>query len=214
MRRWFASLIRGRPFIRENREWWARIAETILAAALLLVGVIGLALSLTLAVLYSTPDRLYISVGQFSLQLVVATVLIGIGAYRIVWLLWKVGVSVERRGAIVSRANEIDILKETGRRREDLPTVPVDRFLPQPGEHLNFELIPSPRNVWGLITSAIFTIGFVVLDTILISTAVASWLVVIVAAPAKRVDRSIWPDCDVCRPIDHPVLAALNQRFE
>lgn len=175
MRRWFASLVRGRPFIRENREWWARIAETFLAAALLLMGVIGLALSLTLAVLYSTPDSLYISVGQFSLQLVVASVLIGIGAYRIVWLLWKVGVSVERRGAIVSQAGEIELLKETGRRREDLPTVPIDRFLPKSGSHLKYELTPSPRNVWGLITAAIFTIGFVALATILISTAIASW---------------------------------------
>ena len=175
MRRWISSLLRGRPFIRENREWWARIAETILAATLLLVGVIGLALSLTLAVLYSTPESLYISVGQFSLQLVVEVVLIAIGAYRIVWLLWKVGVSVERRGAIVSQAGEIEILKETRRRREDLPTVPLDRFPPTPGTRLKYELTPSPRNVWGLITAAVFTIGSVALATILISTAIASW---------------------------------------
>lgn len=190
MRRWISSLFRAQAISRTNRDWWASIAETGFAAALLLSGVVVLALFLTLAVLYSTPAGLYISIGHFSLQLIVATIMIGIGAYRIVWLLWKVGVSAERRGAIVSRAGEIELLNEIRQRREDLPTVPLDRFPPRAGERLNFELVPSPRNVWALVVAWIFTVGFVALATILISTAVASvrksepdWLAVGLAVP-------------------------------
>ncbi len=175
MLRWISSLVQVRAFSRANREWWASIAETGIAAALLLFGVVVLALFLTLAVLYSTPSGLYISVGQFSLQLIVACLMIGIGAYWIVWMLWKVGVSAERRGAIVSQAGEIELLKEMRNRREDLPTVPLDRFPPRSGKPLKFQLTPSPRNVWGLVVAWIFTVGFVALSTILISTAVASF---------------------------------------
>jgi hypothetical protein len=175
LRRWLPSIVQVRPFSRVNREWWAGVVETLISAILLLVGVVLLALSLTLAVLYSTPDGLYISIGHFVLQLLVAIVLISIGAYRITWLLWKVGVSVERRGAIVSGAGEIELLNEIRKRREDLPTVPSDRFAVQPGERFRFRLTPSPRNVWGLITAGIFTIGFLAISTILISTTVADW---------------------------------------
>ncbi len=175
MRRRLSLFFRLRPFSRANRGWWAGIAETGLAATMLMFGVIGLALSLTLAVIYSTSSELYISVGYFSLQLVVSFVLIGLGSYGIISLLWKVGVSDERRGAIVSRAGEIDLLNEIRKRREDLPTVPMDRFPPAQGNELPFKLIPSPRNVWGLISAAIFSISFVALATILVSTAVAKW---------------------------------------
>ncbi len=175
MLRWISSIVKVRAFSRANREWWASIAETGIAAALLLFGVVVLALFLTIAVLYSTPAGLYISVGQFSLQLIVASLMIGIGAYRIVWMLWKVGVSAERRGAIVSQAGEIELLREMRNRREDLPTVPLDRFPPRSGSPLKFQLTPSPRNVWGLVMAWIFTVGFVALSTILISTAVTSF---------------------------------------
>ncbi len=175
MRRWLPLIVQVRPFSRVNREWWAGVVETLISALLLLFGVILLALSLTLAVLYSTPDGLYISIGHFVLQLMVAIALISIGAYRITWLLWKVGVSAERRGAIVSRAGEIELVNEIRKRREDLPTVPSDRYPIQSGEKFRFRLTPSPRNVWGLSTSGTFTIGFLAISTILISTSVAAW---------------------------------------
>jgi hypothetical protein len=175
LRRWFPSLIRVRPFSRANREWWAGIAEALLSSALLLIGVVLLVLSLTFAVLFSTPNELYISVGKFSLQLVVAIVLISIGIYCIIALLWKVGVSAERRGAIVSKAGEIEILNEFRQRREDLPTIPLNRHPPKVGKRLGFKLVPSARNVWRLITAAISSVGFVALATVLVSLSVAAF---------------------------------------
>lgn len=162
------QFLRGRPFSGSNRRWWAGVAEASLAAALLLAGVVTLVVSLTLAVLNWTPEYgLYISTGFFILQLVLAIVLIAIGTYCIARLLWHVGVSAERRGAIATRANELELLSEVRRQREDLPTVPNDQFSPHAGQTHPFRLIPSPRNIWGLVSSAIFSVVFVAIATVL-----------------------------------------------
>ncbi|MFK7770425.1 MAG: hypothetical protein AB8B55_24660 [Mariniblastus sp.] len=167
MRRWFSILFRGRPFGGSNPQWWAGVAEAVFAAALFLTGIVLLVVNLTLAVLYSTPEGLYISTGVFILHLTISTALIGIGIYWISRLLWQVGVSAERRGAIATRAGELELLNELRRHREDLPTVPRDHFPPKAGLVFPFGLAPSPRNVWGLVTSAFFSIILVALATVL-----------------------------------------------
>jgi hypothetical protein len=169
VRRWFLFFLRGRPFSGSNRRWWAGVSEALFAAALLLAGVVILVVSLTLAALnWRSHGGLYISAGFFGLQLVLATVLIAVGAYWIARLLWHVGVSAERRGAIATRANELELLNELRQRREDLPTIPRDYLPPQVGRHQGFRLTPSPRNVWGLLTSVVFSVIFVALATILV----------------------------------------------
>lgn len=161
-------LFSGRPFSGSNRRWLAGVVEAIFAAALMLVGVVCFVVSITLAVLKSSPDGLYISVWFLALQILVALSLIAIGSFLIARLLWQVGVSAERRGALASRANELELLNEIRKRREDLPTVPRDHFPPQVGKELAFRLIPSPRNLWGLVTSTAASVILVAVVTILI----------------------------------------------
>lgn len=144
------------------------MVEAAFAAALLLAGVVLLVLNITLAVIQPASQRLHVSVEVFSLQLILSAALIVIGASWIAWLLWHVGVSAERRGAIASRAHELELLKELRQRREDLPTVPRDRYPPRAGRVLGFRLTPSPRNVWGLLMAATFSIVLVALGTVLI----------------------------------------------
>ena len=168
VRRWFMYLFSGRPFSGSNRRWLAGVVEAVFAAALMLVGVVCFVVSITLAVLKSTPDSLYISVWFLVLQILVAISLIVIGSFLIARLLWQVGVSAERRGALASRAYELELLNDIRRRREDLPTVPRDHFAPQVGKHLPFRLTPSPRNLWGLATSTAGSVIMVALVTILI----------------------------------------------
>jgi len=161
-------LFSGRPFSGSNRRWLAGVAEAVFAAALMFVGVVCFVVSITLAALKSTPESLYISVWFLALQILVAISLIAIGTFLIVRLLWQVGVSAERRGALASRANDLELLREIRKPREDLPTVPGDHFPPGVGKELAFRLIPSPRNLWGLVSSAVASVTLVALVTILI----------------------------------------------
>ena len=148
------------------------IAEAAFAGLLVLSGVILLAVTITLTALYSTPHELYISSGYLSLRILLAILLITVGSYFIISLLWKVGVSKERRGAFVNRANEIDLLNDFRRRREDLPTVPIEP--PLQGDVLPFRLRCSQQNLWSLVASATMSIALVVIASILLPTAIAT----------------------------------------
>jgi len=148
------------------------IAEAVLSGMLVLAGVILLAVTITLTALYSTPHQLYISVGYLSLRIILAVLLITVGSYFIISLFWKVGVSRERREALVNRAGEIDLLNEFRRRREDLPTVPIE--VPLQGEVLPYRLRCSQRNLWSLISSAALSVTLVVIASILLPTAIAT----------------------------------------
>ena len=104
LRRWFNLIISGRKaFSRRNRNWWAAMTEAILAGALVMIGIVLLVVFLTLAVLYSSRTKLYISGGYFAIQIIAAVSLIAIGTYRVLVTFWKVGASAKRRSAIVSR---------------------------------------------------------------------------------------------------------------
>ena len=94
----------------------------------MLAGIVLLAATITLNVLLSTPGEMYISAGYLSLRIALAVAMIAIGCYYIIGLLWKVGVSRERREALVNRAGEIDLLNDFRRpvsyTHLTLPTTP------------------------------------------------------------------------------------------
>lgn len=109
--------------------------------------------------------------GYLTLRVILATCLITVGSYFITSLLWRVGVSRERREALVNRAGEIDLLNEFRRRREDLPTVPIEP--PLRGSKLPFGLPSSHRNLWSLISSAAMSVSLVTIASILFPIAIA-----------------------------------------
>jgi hypothetical protein len=165
---------------------------------LLLSGVAFLAADLTITFRQPVPDgnALPDSIDwrYFTLQTLVAVILIGIGVWRSVSLLWRVAVSAERRSAIVKKAvdqaGELEIVREFRQRRDDLPTIPAERYPPHQGIWQKYRLVPTPRNVWGLITWGAFSIVLVVLTTILLLTVAhaidvpkADWFAAALAVP-------------------------------
>ena len=174
MRRWISFLFGGLKR-RAGNALWAGMTEVVLAATLLLIGIVVLIVSITLAVQYSSPTELYISIWTFALQLLVGIALASIGIYRVLVTFWKVGASAERRGAIVSRAGEIEILNELRHRREDLPTVPLDRIAPRQGRRFRFSLSSSRRNAMGFALSATLAVVFVMLATIVSLSAIQTY---------------------------------------
>ena len=167
MRRWYMQFFRGRPFSGSNRRWWAGVAEASLAGVLMLAGVITLCVVLTLTALNWIPEAENNITSLVVFQLLLSVALIFIGGLWISRLLWHVGVSAERRGAIATRKSEVELLNELRRQRQDLPTVARDQFPPKVGKILPFRLIPSPRNIWGLVTMGIFSVILVAIGTVL-----------------------------------------------
>jgi hypothetical protein len=148
--------------------------EVLFATALLLAGVILIAVNVTFAVLFSTPNAFHTSTMAFVLQLILGAAMIVVGSLRMVATLWKVGASVERRGAIVNRAGEIELFNEVRKRREDLPTIPLVPRPPQRGQTLRYRLLGSKRNSWGLILAGGLAMALSALVTIVAITAIDS----------------------------------------
>ncbi len=176
MQRWIRLLIQGNWFRGSNRRWWAGVAEALVAATFLLGGFVFLSTSVTLAIIHAKDATASIFDLHFILRVIIATFLILIGFGWIIRLLWHVGVSAERRQAISAQADELEILRELRHRREDLPTVPRDRLVPLAGRVLPFKIVPSPRNVWGLITAALLSTIAVSISSILLLICAKPWL--------------------------------------
>lgn len=142
-----------------------------MAGLLVIAGVVLLAVTVTVTAMHPAPDPQAIPIGYLWLRIILATALITIGSYFITTLLWRVGISRERRESLVNRAGEIDLLNEFRRRREDLPTVPIEP--PLGGSALPFGLHSSHRNLWSLLSSAMMSLTLVAIASILFPTAIA-----------------------------------------
>ena len=176
MQRWIRLLIEGNWLRGSNRQRLAGVAEALVAASFLLGGFVFLSISITLAIIHAQNGNVSIIDLHFILRVIIATFLILIGLGWIIRLLWHVGVSAERREAISAQADELEILRELRHRREDLPTVPRDRLVPQPGRTLPFRIVPLSRNVWGLVTAALLSTITVSLSSILVLICAKPWL--------------------------------------
>jgi len=176
VQRWIQLLVKGTWFRGSNRRWWAGVTEALIATTLLLGGLVFLSASITLAIIEAKAGNVSIFGLHFALRVIIATFLILIGLGWIIRLLWHVGVSAERRKAIAAQASELEILSELRHRREDLPTVPRDRIVPQPGKVLPFHIVASPRNVWGLLSAAFSSAITVSISSILALIFTTPWM--------------------------------------
>ena len=206
LRYWFRLFLLARWFRGSNRRWLAGVTEASVAAALLLIGVGLLTVSVTIAVM--DPAVLRESTIYLALWGLMSLVLILVGLGWIIRLIWHVGVSAERRGAIAARANELEILNELRQRRADLPTVPRDPRPPVAGSTFGFRIVPSPRNLWGLIWATIFSVVSVALLSILVLICADSfglqsqWV-----SQLGEISGSIAPD-EISRLPERPWMAA------
>lgn len=173
LNKWYWLFAR-KTFSSAQKAWWGGMVEVLFATSLLLAGVILIVVNLTFAFLYSTSDQFYTSIWSFVLQLILGLAMIIVGSLRVVATLWKVGTSVERRGAIVNRAGEIELFNEVRKKRSDLPTVPSAPKPPQRGTTLKYRLLGSRRSSWGLGVATLLAVTLSIIITIVAITAFAS----------------------------------------
>lgn len=151
------------------------MTEATIASVLSLLGVVLLVGFVTANFLSPVPDDFYTWLLNYFLKPLVGLLMWVFGGLMVSRALWKVGASTERRGAIVSRANQVEFLNEIRKRRGDLPTVPSRGNSPVTGQSLPFRIVASRQSFWGLITAAILCLVFVIIVAVLIVTAYVKW---------------------------------------
>jgi hypothetical protein len=132
---------------------WAVAAEVAFATALLLIGVVALVVLIVIQARLSTPEALYFSPFVFVVSLVVTLAFLTIAVLRMLTVLWRVGASAERRGAIVSRARDVELLNQFTSETPLLPTIPQEGNVAlRRGERLRFRLHSHGPTRWSLLT--------------------------------------------------------------
>lgn len=168
---------------------WAVAAEVAFATALLLIGLVALAVLIVIQVRFSTDQVWYFSPFVFVTSLLVVVAFCTIGVLRMLNVLWRVSASAERRGAIVSRARDVELLNQLSSEAPALPSIPQEGNLSlRRGERLRFRLRSVGSNRLSLLTvgsaSAICAMVATSLIVLVIDSAVQGdpdWVGVILA---------------------------------
>lgn len=175
---------------RSRRGWWTGVFEATIASILILAGIVLLTIFVTVNVITPPPANVYSWLLEFILKPLIAITMSGIGCLMIFNAIWKTGASEERRGAIMSKANQLELLNEVRKRRGDLPNVPSKSHSPAKGQTLPFRIIASRRSLWGLLTAGLLCLAFVTVCATLLITAYiklkmgrADWVAGLLAVP-------------------------------
>lgn len=177
---------------------WAVAAEVAFASAFLLISLVALVVLIAIQVRNSTPQAWYLTPWIFAVSLIVVLAFSTIGLLRMLTVLWRVGASAERRGAIVSRARDVELLNQLTSEAPFLPTIPQQGNLAlRRGDRLRFRLNAVGSTRWSLLTVGTASAICAMLTTALIVLAVDSavrgvtdWVAVILAAALSL--ATIW----------------------
>ena len=171
--KWFSVGLRA--LSRRSRNWWSGVIDASVASFLIVLGVIFLVGTVTSNVLNQSPTSFYTQLLYFVLQPLLAVAILAIGVFWLSKVIWRVAASAERRDSIVSKAGELEFLKEVRRQASDLPTVPMLASGPYEGQHFKFQFTASRRSLWGLATAGILCLLFAIIVAVLVVTAFVKW---------------------------------------
>ncbi len=175
MRELFKILGKKKGLRQSGSRRWAVAGEVLFAVSLLAVGVM---LATALAVVQwtqSDADRWYFSRFDLAVWGVIVLGLILVGLSRVLSILWRVGASAERRGAIVSRARDVELLNQIADVHRQFPHVPFERRqLALRGDRLKFRLTARGATRFQVITTGGLTGLFLLISTALVTLVVDS----------------------------------------
>lgn len=136
------------------------LGEALFFGALFLLGLAALASLIISQVINPQPELWRPGVG-FWLMFVTLVSFVLIGGGRVIYAALQLGISAERRSAMVRRASQIDLLSETLPSPKDFPTIPRDVNLTNsPGIRLKYRLPMTHTHGWTLTAAAIVALSW------------------------------------------------------
>jgi hypothetical protein len=129
------------------------VGEALFYAALLLIGIISLAVLVASQVLGTQVDSSAQRGWSLLLGSIVGSAFVLIGGGGVAYSVINVSASAERRSALARRAAEIDLLSEPAKAKPDYPTIPPDANLRNsPGVKLAYRLPIHRSPTWIFLT--------------------------------------------------------------
>lgn len=161
---------------RTGSKWLGTVGEALFFGVLFLLG----AVSLTALVASQTmrPDaNLYQPGFGFWLMLLVLSSFVLLGGGGMIWTVFHVSASAERRFVLAQQASRLDITREASPQAARFPTIPSDANLTNsPGVKLRYRLPVIQSTAWRLILSTVFCLIWNGSAAVLVVLAVSSFV--------------------------------------
>jgi hypothetical protein len=121
----------------------------------------------------SEPGSWYFSQIELAVWALVVLGIVVVAMTRILSILWRVGASAERRGAIVSRARDVELLNQVADVHRQFPHVPFERRqLELRGDRLKFRLAARGATRFQVVLTGALTGVFLLVSTALVTLVV------------------------------------------
>jgi len=152
------------------------VGEALFLATLFILGCISLS-ALIASQTFSPSPRFEPGFGFWVMVLVLGSFVL-LGGGGVIWTVFQVGASAERRSALAKRAATIDLTGKVGvDRQEKLPCIPSDANLTNsPGVKLRYRLPVVQSPAWRLMFAAAFCLIWNASGAVLVVFAVKSFL--------------------------------------
>jgi hypothetical protein len=132
------------------------LGEALFCGSLFLLGTLLLSVIITTQLVDPNPEQFRFGVGGWLLVLVTASSVV-LGGGGLIWTVWRVGTSIERRSALERQAAESDIVHAAVPRPRNYPTLPMlEGLTDSPGIELAYRLPPAHTPGWRLVATTIF----------------------------------------------------------
>src|SRR5262245_24669206 len=158
MARFFRVVEKKRGQRRTGSNLVGSLGEAVFFGSLFLLGTISLSALIINYLVKPDAGSYVLFAGRWLFMLLMGSCVALVGA-GLFWTVLRVGTSAERRGALASRAADIDLVNEAVPRPRNYPGVPpFDGLSNSPGIELAYRLPPAETPVWRLLATTIFTL--------------------------------------------------------
>lgn len=160
---------------RTGSELVGTVGEVVFSGTLFVLGVVSLVALIASQSMTAAP-RFQPGFGLWVMVLVLGSFVL-LGGGGLIWTVFNVRASVERRSALARKAADIDLTGHIERHRKPLPCIPGDANLTNsPGVRLRFRLPMVQSRAWRLIFATVFCLVWNVGAVVLVVYATNSFL--------------------------------------
>ncbi len=152
------------------------VGEAIFFGLLFMLGAVALTFVVSTQ-LISPAASIYRPGFGFWLAVTVLSSSVFIGGAGLILTVLQVGVSAERRSAMIQRATDLDLIQDALPSQKDYPSIPCEaNLVNSPGVNLAYRLPALKSSAWKLIAITLLALVATGFSTALVVVSVESWL--------------------------------------
>jgi hypothetical protein len=174
--RLFRLLEKKRGARRTGSNLVGSLGEALFCGGLFLLGALSLSSVVAANLRHPEPEAYSLGFG-FWLTILVLSSFVITGASGLMWTVFRIGTSAERRTVMAQQAARLDLLNPAAPQPRDYPNVPShEGLINSPGTELAYRLPPAQSPGWRLLATTVFALVWNGVGCVLMVWAIKSHL--------------------------------------